>query len=244
MREGLAAWCCCAALLAGAAAWAGPVSQAGSGAAGVLLLAQEPNVDLLGTSVTVDVEGDRARVTVGWVLSSKTARAVEAMVGAGVVMTQRDGTGPIPAPWEDVALTWDGQPLPSTLLEEFPARAELRPGDDVTTPARGQWIRARLQLKGGKTHVLQVRFTRVVTHDDWRLGDGGVARSAGEVRVRPRPLGFKGKAAGVWNLEVHGPPGITVTPAPARGDVRDLLNVEDVVVGVPAGARGPARPTP
>ncbi len=227
-----ALWC------AGVPAWAGPVSQGGDGAVGVLQLAQEPAVDLVGTTVAVELQDDVAVVTLTWVLSSKTSRAVVASVGAARGLTQRDGIGPIPAAWTNAEVSLDGQALPATMVEEFPARPELWCGA-APVPARGQWLRVKVQLKGGKAHRLVARFTRGLAHDDWRGADGSVDRSDGTVCVRARPLAFRGKTAGLWTLQVDGPAGVTVTPSAVQGQVRDLSTVEDVVVHLPAAARVP-----
>ncbi len=230
-----ALWC------AGGLVWAGPVSQAGDGAVGVLQLAQEPAVDLLGTTVAVELQGDVAVVTLTWVLSSKTSRAVVASVGAARGLTQQDGIGPIPAAWTNAEVSLDGQVLPATTVEEFPARPELWCGAGAV-PARGQWLRVKLQLKGGKGHRLVARFTRGLAHDDWRGADGGVDRSDATVCVRARPVAFRGRTAGLWTVQVDGPAGVTVTPSPVQGLVRDLSTVEDVVVRLPAAARVPRQP--
>jgi hypothetical protein len=223
-------------LLAGAAVHAGPVSQWGGTGLGLLLIPQEPQVDVLAVRVGVDAAWDGAAVTVDYVLHGPpTEREVQVYVGAAVRLTERDGEGPQPLPWRDATLWVDGAPVPAGNWEENPARAEFECLEG-SGPVRAQWLRARLRMKAGKTVTLQARFKVPLTHDDWVSPDGkNVEQGPRTLCVRARPVGVRGRTAGLFSARVTAPPEVVVQ-GNATEVVMDLALVPDVRITWPPAA--------
>jgi hypothetical protein len=221
-------------LLVTALVLAGPQSQWGGTGAGLLLIPQEPQVDVLGVRVDVTATWDGASVVVDYLLRGPpTDREVQVYVGAGVRLTERDGEGPPPAPWQDATLWLDGAPLPTGTWEETPARPEFAclEGDG---PTRAQWVRSRIRMKAGKIVTLQARFRTPLTHDDWAGTDGKtVERSPRTLCIRARPLGMRGKTVGLFSSRVAAGTDVAVVGAPQDDVVMDLAGAPDVRLSWP-----------
>lgn len=233
----------CALCLGAGAAWAGPVSQWGGAGGGTMVLAHEPQVDLLATHVDVTVTGDRARVTVAWTLKGPPVdREIMVELAAAMVPTESDGDGsPAPA-WTDVSVAWDGVPLKSGPTREPRARTGL--ACEGAPGAVADVERVRVRMKAGRTGVLRLAYATSMTHDDWRTGER-VEQSARRLCVRPRPVGFAGATAGLFRatvrVEAAGTPQVSVGKlvegAWVTEETTDLGKVPDVHVEWTPAAR-------